>query len=349
MEELLNHRFLPAIIVVFSVIAAFLIDFLFRVVFRAFASKTKTTFDDNLIDILHKPIFYSAFFIGWIIAIRKTNNQYEIYSGQLLSDFIISIVLSFMIIVWATAIFRAFVQFIKWYGKTAGSNKLFQQRMVPLFDNIGKLIIFLACAYFLFKSWGWDVTGWLASAGVIGIVVGLAAKDTLANFFSGIFIMADAPYKEHDYIILDSGERGYVTSIGLRSTRIMTRDDIEITIPNSVIANSKIVNESGGPYEKERVRLNVGVAYGSDIDQVRKILLDISNSHEDVSDNPNPRVRLRQFGDSSLMFQLLFWIDKPEMRGRVSDAIHSKIYKEFNQKDIEIPFPQRTVHIKKND
>ena len=77
MEQLLNHRFLPAIIVVFSVIAAFLIDFLFRVVFRAFASKTKTTFDDNLIDILHKPIFYSAFFIGWIVAIRKTNNQLD--------------------------------------------------------------------------------------------------------------------------------------------------------------------------------------------------------------------------------------------------------------------------------
>ena len=81
----------------------------------------------------------------------------------------------------------------------------------------------------------------------------------------------------------------------------MTRDDIEITIPNSVIANSKIVNESGGPYEKERVRLNIGVAYGSDIDQVRKILLDIANSYEGVSDDPNPRVRLRQFGDSSLM------------------------------------------------
>ncbi len=347
-SKLLNQQ-LPAIIVIVSFIAAFIIDFLFSVVFKRFASKTKTNFDDNLIKILHKPIFYSAFFIGWIVAIRKTNNQYEIYQNQLLSDFIISIILSFMIVVWATAIFRGFVQFIKWYGKSANSNKVFQQRMVPLFDNIGKLIIFLACAYFLFKSWGWDVTGWLASAGVIGIVVGLAAKDTLANFFSGIFIMADAPYKEKDYIILDSGERGYITSIGLRSTRIMTRDDIEITIPNSVIANSKIVNESGGPYEKERIRLNVGVAYGSDIDQVRKILMDIATSYENISNDPEPRVRLRQFGESSLMFQLLFWVDKPEMRGRVSDAIHTKIYKEFNQQGIEIPFPQRTLHIKKND
>ena len=254
-----------------------------------------------------------------------------------------------MIIVWATAIFKAFVQFVKWYGKSANRNKLFQQRMVPLFDNIGKLIIFLGCAYFLFKSWGWDVTGWLASAGVIGIVIGLAAKDTLANFFSGIFIMADAPYKENDYINLDSGERGYVTNIGLRSTRLLTRDDIEITIPNSVIANSKIINESGGPHEEERVRIDVGVAYGSDIDKVREVLLGIAKENDNVSKTSVPRVRFRTFGESSINFQLLFWIPKPEMRGRVSDAINTQIYKTFNQENIEIPFPQRTVHIKKDN
>ena len=128
----------------------------------------------------------------------------------------------------------------------------------------------------------------------------------------------------------------------------MTRDDIEITIPNSVIANSKIVNESGGPYEKERVRLNVGVAYGTDVDKVREILMNIATSDEGISKGHDPRVRFREFGDSSLMFQLLFWIDKPEMRGRVTDQINSKIYKAFNQENIEIPFPQRTVHIKKD-
>jgi len=129
----------------------------------------------------------------------------------------------------------------------------------------------------------------------------------------------------------------------------MTRDDIEITIPNSVIANSKIVNQSGGPYEKYRIRLDVGVAYGTDIDKVREILMNIATSDDDINKDNAPRVRFRQFGDSSLMFQLLFWIDKPEMRGRVTDQINSKIYKTFNQENIEIPFPQRTVHIKKDD
>ena len=191
---------------------------------------------------------------------------------------------------------------------------------------------------FIFKGWGWDVTGWLASAGVIGIVIGLAAKDTLANFFSGIFIMADAPYKENDYINLDSGERGYVTNIGLRSTRLLTRDDIEITIPNSVIANSKIINESGGPNEDERVRINIGVAYGSDIDKVRNILLDIANKNDNISKKNTPRVRFRTFENPLSISNFFSGFQKPEMRGRVSDEINTEVYKTFNRENIEIHF-----------
>ena len=197
-------------------------------------------------------------------------------------------------------------------------------------------------------SWDVDVTGWVASAGILSVVIGFGAKDTVANLFAGIFIMADAPYKEGDYINLDTGERGCVKSIGIRSTRIMTRDDIEITIPNSVIANSKIINESGGPHEKERVRLNISVSYNSDIDKVREILYNIAINSEYCYDDPKPRVRFREFGDSGLKFQLLFWIEKPELRGVSIDDISSTIHKKFKEENIEIPYPQHTLHIEKN-
>ena len=127
----------------------------------------------------------------------------------------------------------------------------------------------------------------------------------------------------------------------------MTRDDVEIILPNSVIANSKIVNESGGPYEKERVRISIGIAYGSDIDKARKILLDIATNSNNISKDPSPRVRFRSFEDSSLSFQLMFWIDHPQGKGRIIDEINSKIYKIFNKENIVIPFPQRVVHIEK--
>ena len=89
------------------------------------------------------------------------------------------------------------------------------------------------------------------------MAVGFAAKDTLANLFGGIFILADAPYKVGDFVVLGSGERGEVTQVGLRSTRILTRDDVEVTVPNAMIANDTIVNESGGPWVKHRVRVRV--------------------------------------------------------------------------------------------
>ena len=224
-------------------------------------------------------------------------------------------------------------------------NKLLQSRTLPLFNNLGKIAIGLFGAYFIFLSWNININGILASAGVLGVVLGLAAKDTVANFFAGVFLMADSPFKEGDYIMLETGERGYVKNMGLRSTRFMTRDDIEITIPNSVIAAAKIINESGGSgvEDIERVRISLQVAYGSDVDQVKDILQSIAINNKDVLDNPNPRVRFREFADSGIRLELLFWIFKPETRGRIVDTVNTEIYKQFKQNGVTIPYPTMKV------
>jgi small-conductance mechanosensitive channel len=200
--------------------------------------------------------------------------------------------------------------------------------------------------YLLQMIWGIDPTAWLASAGVIGIAVGFAAKDTLANLFSGIFIVADAPYTIGDYIVLDTGERGEVTHVGMRSTRLLTRDDVEITIPNAIIANAKIINESGGPTEKHRIRIPVGVAYGTDVDEVEKILEEIAAEHPAILDDPAPRVRMRAFGNSSVDFELLGWIERPVQRGLVSHELHKAVYKRFAAEGITIPFPQQDLWVR---
>jgi small-conductance mechanosensitive channel len=198
----------------------------------------------------------------------------------------------------------------------------------------------------MFRAWDVDMTAWLASAGVVGIAVGFAAKDTLANLFSGVFILADAPYKIGDYVVLDSGERGKVTHIGIRSTRLLTRDDVEITIPNSIMGNTRVLNESGGPHEKYRIRVSVGVAYGSDIDQVKAVLKEIAINEPQVCDDPEPRVRFLKFGASSLDIDLLCWTENPEVRGRVLDILNTTIYKRFNAEGIEIPYSKQDVYIK---
>ncbi|MEJ8566327.1 mechanosensitive ion channel family protein [Elongatibacter sediminis] len=221
-----------------------------------------------------------------------------------------------------------------------------EDRTVPLFDMLTTVLVIGVSAYALLQVWNIDPTAWLASAGVLGIAVGFAARDTLANLFAGFFIIADAPYKNGDYILLDTGERGEVTKVGIRSTRILTRDDVEITMPNSIMANSKIVNQSGGNWERFRIRIKIGVAYGSDLDQVVEVLQSIADEHETVCRNPRPRVRMRTFGDSSLNFELLCWVDRPAQRGRVTHELNMRIYKTFEREGISIPFPQRDVWLR---
>ncbi len=227
--------------------------------------------------------------------------------------------------------------------------QIVEERTMPLFDLLANVLVIGAAAYALLIVWNIDPTAWLASAGVLGIAVGFAARETLANLFAGFFIIADTPYKVGDYIVFDTGERGEVTKVGMRSTRILTRDDVEIIMPNSAMANAKVVNESGGRWERFRIRIKVGVAYGSDVDDVVELLEKIALQHETVVQDPKPRVRMRGFGDSSLDFELLCWVKQPALRGLVSHQLYMKIYKELNNAGIEIPFPQRDVWMRSVD
>ncbi len=329
--------------VIGSLTAAKIADWIITTILSRLANRTSSTIDDRIIQILHRPIYYSILFMGLGISITL------LQLPEIITFIFIGLFKSMAILIWSVALFQAFMHFINWYSQQTKGKSIVQTHTLPLFDNVGKVIIFMVAVYFIFISWDFNVTGWLASTTIVAMVVALAAKDTVANLFAGFFIMADTPYKPGDYINLDGGERGYVKHIGLRSTRIMTRDDIEITLPNSLIANSKIVNESGGPLERERVRITLSVAYGSDIDQVRSILMDIAQNNENVCKKPEPRMRFRTFGDSGLNIQLLFWIEKPEDRGRITDELNTAIYKRFNKDRIEIPFPQRTLHIKSPD
>jgi small-conductance mechanosensitive channel len=250
------------------------------------------------------------------------------------------------IFLWGMALARFLKLIIAEVSRDDRRFILIQERTLPLFNNLCMIIVVALALYFMLLAWDINVTAWMASAGILGLAISFAAKDTLANLFAGVFILADAPYKLGDFIVLQSGERGQVTHIGIRSTRILTRDDVEITVPNSIMGSVKINNESGGPSEKYRIRIKVGVAYGSDIDKVQSLLLDVAESQPEVCQTPSPRVRFRAFGDSSLDHELLCWVEQPVLRGRVSHALNTEIYRRFLKEGIEIPFPQRDIHIR---
>jgi MscS family membrane protein len=118
-------------------------------------------------------------------------------------------------------------------------------------------------------------------------------------------------------------------------------------MPNSIIANTKIINESA-PVPKFRVRVPVTVAYGTDIDKVEEILMEIAYGNENVHTDPEPRVRFRTFGESSLNFELLFWAKEPAVRGKTIHDVNKAVYNTFNKEGITIPFPHRTVYLRED-
>ncbi|MEE4330563.1 MAG: mechanosensitive ion channel domain-containing protein, partial [Wenzhouxiangella sp.] len=182
---------------------------------------------------------------------------------QRVEEITIRVLLSLLILRLVKSGMRASHLGLEILGRVRDRFEFVEERTIPLFDLVLTILIIGAAAYALLMVWDIDPTAWLASAGVVGIAVGFAARDTLANLFAGFFIIADAPYKLGDYVVLDTGDRGEVTKVGIRSTRLLTRDDVEITVPNSEMANAKIYNESGGRWVKFRIRIKVGVAYGS--------------------------------------------------------------------------------------
>lgn len=327
-------------ILLIALLAAKLLTTILTQVIGHFATRTHVKWDDHIISLLHRPLFWSVISLGLLTAILPLS------LSTAASDGVQSVMVTMMIIIWSGFLLRVSRIILRSMSASQHATSLVRPQTQPLFENLGFILVLILAVYFIFRAWHIDMTAWLASAGIVGIAIGFAAKDTLANLFSGVFILADAPYKLGDYVVLDSGERGKVTAIGLRSTRLLTRDDVEITIPNAIMGNTRITNETGGPHEKFRIRTKVGIAYGSDIDQVKAILMDIAINEAQVCSDPEPRVRFRTFGPSSLDIELLCWVDMPEVRGRVLDALNTVIYKRFQQEGVEIAYSKHDLYIK---
>lgn len=221
------------------------------------------------------------------------------------------------------------------------------EQLIRLIFQVVTAIIITVTTIHLSARLGLPAYSVITGLGIGGLAVALAGREALSNIIGTVMIILDRPFKLGDYIVLSEGERGEVAEVGLRSTRIRTRDDILISIPNSVIANAKMINESA-PVSICRIRIKVGVAYGSDLEKVEQILLTVAEQNETVLPHPAPRMRFWRFGDSSLELELLCWIDPPELQGPTIHQLNWAIYEEFQRQGIEIPFPQRDVHVRKD-
>ena len=324
-----------------AVVAAVVVDWIFRVVVRRLAGRTKTEVDDVIVGAVRRPLAATVLLFGLWASFQGLTLPHPV-------PFVTrGVLMSIGVLYWAIVVAQIFSTILD--ALTRRDRGAVNVRTRPIYALAARMIVVGGAAYFLLLAWEVDVTAWLASAGIIGIAVGFAAQQSLANLFAGVSILTDAPYKIGDFLALDNGMRGRVTQIGFRSTRILTRDDVEVIIPNSKLASAVIVNESGGPYERSRVRVPVSVAYGTDLEEARAILLDVARtaSEEIVLDRPEntPLVRFVKLGESGLELELRVWIFLPEARGRVVDAINTHLYNRLRAANIEIPYPKRDVYL----
>jgi MscS family membrane protein len=327
-----------------SVLLAFCSEYLTRQTLGRVARRTVSNIDDQIMDIMRRPIAVTCLLVGaWYayVSLKKgvPEDVPRVWKAVLLSV---------GIVVWAKVVILGGRVVLFDAQLKKGKKKLVAKRLLPIFDMTLKVVVVSLAGYYIMLAWGINVSGWIASAGILGVAVGFAAQETLGNIMAGVSIMADAPYKLGDWLLLDSGQRGRVTDIGLRSTRILTLDEVEMIVPNSIMANSIVTNESGGPSERLRVRLPIGVAYGSDLEQVKAVIVAIAVEVPGViGDEPgrNPSVKFVEFGGSSLNLELQIWLTSPVLRPQIVDKLNMAIYAALNKAEIEIPFETHSVYI----
>lgn len=222
----------------------------------------------------------------------------------------------------------------------------------PLINKTVSFSIYIFAVILALNNLGFQVLPFLAGMGIVGLAIGLAAKDTLSNMIAGIFIVIDRPFEVGDRIEVwnapkNTSSWGDVIEIGLRSTKIRTTDNLVMIIPNSSITSRDVTNYTAMSPEI-RIRIPVGIAYEADLDKAEKILLATAESTQGVLKEPKPRVILRKFGDSSIELELGVWIEDARIKTRIESEIGKKIKKEFDRNKIEIPYPKRHVILDKS-
>jgi small-conductance mechanosensitive channel len=325
--------------IVISLFAAWFVKYVFEHFLKTLMKKTKTKIDDKIIKILKTPIFWSVFIVGIFIFLLYLS----------LPDKLLSIsnntLVTILIFLWGIAITKFSRLLLHAYDhKQTKSRRL--SDAIPFLENLIILGVVGLAILLVLNTWGINITPLLASAGVAGIAVAFAAKDTVSNLFGGVSVFFDRPYKVGDYVIIQDKHRGEVIEIGMRSTKIRTRDNVLLTVPNSVMVTNAVINETGFD-PKLRIRIPIGVAYESDLEKVEYTLINLMKSHEEVLNDPSPRIRFRKFGDNTIQLEAMCVIDRPANRGRIMHELIKEINKVFREEKISMPFPQREIHLKK--
>ena len=357
-DELLYRLVLVVITIILAYLFSKLLGLIVKKIITPFVAKTESKMDDKLLEISGAGIYKLAFIGGIFLSLEffKKGIQSE---SRLLSKPLVEIYpfLETILVILDALLFIYFIYILlkivfniinlsfDWYAEkiNAEANKDLSGSLFPLLKKVSKVIGFVLGIVIVLAKLNIDISAFVVSLGVGSLAIALAAQDTISNMISGFIIMTDRPFRIGDRIRYADNQVGDVVEIGIRSTKIMDFDSNLVIIPNNEIVKSSLVNITY-PSALTRVVVEVGVAYGSDIQKVKKVMLQAAQEDEFLSTQLPPDVYFIKFGESSLDFRLIARTDDYRNAWAMQCRMRERVYEFFNKEEIEIPFPQRVVH-----
>ncbi len=278
----------------------------------------------GLVDLIHAPIIEKIFYAFMIMVLASLMN----------------------------GLFKTFLPQLKEKVAARTRSKM-DDVLLDLMNRFASVIIFLMAIILALDVLGLNIMPFVAGAGVVGIAIGFAAKDTLSNVIAGVLLLIDRPFEVGDRIEVwtapaNSATWGDVVHIGLRATKIRTTDNIVIVIPNNEIMMRDIINYT--TMSKDiRVRIPIGIAYDANVSKAKELIKMVSLELDWVKREPEPKVVVKNFGDSAVNLEARVWISRPRKRIDTISHITDRVKEVFQQEGIEIPFPKRDIYIKKSE
>jgi len=286
-------------------------------------------------------VFYIILILGFKFGLQYFELKTTIFDNLINTLLIIIVVILLLKII--NGFFKQWA--LEWKFRTRTTT---DERIIPLLQKILKTVVIVLSVIFAFSAWKINISPLLATAGIAGLAIGLAVRDSLSNILGGLQLVLDKTFKVGDKVQLESGEMGVILDVGLRSTKLRTYDNEVIHIPNGFLANSKIKNYTQPDFSM-RVNVNFGVEYGSDPEKVRQIVLGAVKKIDTVLEEPEPVTLFLNMSDYSIDFVARAWVKEYTKAYSTKLKMTDEIYKALNKANIGIPFPTRTIYTKKID
>jgi small-conductance mechanosensitive channel len=308
-----------------------------------FTSFTSTDLDDRILLRVTPPASLLVVFAGLYIAIKTLPLPEKAHVAVSGAVFIITISI-LTNIAW-----RAMDELLLWYGNRMAENGRggLDRQLLPLAEKLGTIFLVGTALIIVLKHFNYDILSLVTALGIGSLAIGMAAKDTLANMISGFTLMIDRPFRIGDRIQLAAGQLGDVQDIGLRSTKIKTLDNQLLIIPNSDLCNTILTNQAF-PDLRAKGRINIGVAYGSDVERVKELLVATAREVAEVLSDPAPEAFFTAFGESALQMALFFWVDDYTKVFPTTDKINTLLLRRLAEIGITIPYPTTSVYLHKD-